>query len=215
MLLLGAIALISCSSVHFKTLREADSYLARNNATQNSAITYIVDEPVIRKKETAVNTALRWTSLIKDNQPLPVSPKELSTPSMYGAGGHKAPYWYVATRITFDRKVALIRTEPMKPPANIIEAAVGRVGQPPKVPGCLVEKIRVIPHWPSDEYKGPDGSILIASGVSVHLLFSADQNSHAACDREAGQAYVDYMKRFSESIKADLGEQNSGAIPFL
>ncbi len=211
-LLLGAIALISCGSVNFKTLQEADCYLARNDSVLYGEITYIIDEPVIRKNETAANTALRMTGLIEDNKPLPVSQKELSTPYMYGAGGHKAPFWDIAARITFNRKKAIIRTEAGKQPSNIIEAAVGRVGQPPKVPGCLVEKIRIVPCWPSEKYEGPDGSILISSGVSVHLLYSASQNSHTSCDRDSGREFTEYMRKISESIKADL-ERVSPKLP--
>ncbi len=204
------IALISCSSVKFGTLSEADCYLAKAKTSRPSKISYFVDTPSIRKYETAANIGLRGTGLIKDNKPLPVSPKELDgSPSMYGVGGHKAPYWDVTTRITFNRPVALIRTEPGKRPANIVEMAVGRVGQPPQVPGCLTEKIQIIPHWPSDEYKGADGSVLIAAGVSVKLLYSSSQNARTECNREAGEAYVKYMERLSESIKGSLEENGT------
>jgi len=207
---LVSLVLISCSHAKFKTLLEADSYLAKAKASHTGKISYYVNEPAIRKYETAANYALRTTGLVKDNQKLPISPKELpGSPSMYGVGGHKAPYWDVTTRITFNRSMALIRTEPGKPPANIVEMAVGRVGQPPQVSGCLIEKIQIIPHWPSDEYKGADGSVLIAAGVSVKLLYSASQNARTECNREAGEAYVKYMEKLSESIKGSLEENGT------
>lgn len=202
----AAVVLIFCScSPTFRSVKEADDYVAKERKSASDKATYFVDVPNLLGLASFVITP--GTSIAKGIQDEFAPPDEYIIPWRYKYKQITQPYASAKGSVSFNRRDFVYRKETGQPAMSLFMEAFQETGE---MPECVITKVLTKKLWHPSSYQGEDGQIITAEGFFIKVDGASRKGSEATCTPHNLRAYLDkVLNRATIKLNQQIHESNA------
>jgi len=183
---IAMMAMFSACSPTFRSIKDADDYVAKERASAKDKAHYIVSVPDLLGVASAVITpGTTITAAIIDEL---ASPDEYIIPWSYKYRQIRPPYASAKGSVNFKRRDFVYRQEKGKPAVNLFIEVFKETGE---MPDCIITRVLTKNLWHPSHYQGDDGQIVMAEGFFIEVSGASRKGAETTCTPQVLRDYLD------------------------
>lgn len=201
---IAAVSICSACSPTFKSVKDADDYVAKARMSAKDKATYSINVPNILGLASFMLTP--GTSIATAAQDEFASPDEYIIPWPYKYKQITAPYTSAEGSVSFKRRDFVYRRETGQPAMNLFLEAFKETGE---MPDCVITKVLTKKLWHPSRYQGEDGQIVTAEGFFIKVDGGSRKAPPTTCTPHNLRVYLDkVLNRVTVKLNQQIPESN-------